>query len=134
MATEFGGGTLGIIVAILSIPFVVVSLLATIAAIYLPLNNLRVVIGRGTLQVTRRLFIVPIKRHQSATYEVTRLEVKRSGSTGQGSKKVDHFKIFAHTKDENKITVAEDVDGEDLAQAFKDFLQRKLGIAPSRSR
>jgi len=85
MTTEFGGGGMGIIVMIFSIPFAIVGLLATIATIYLPLNNLRVVIGNGTLQVTRRLFIVPIKHHQLATYDVTRLEVKRSGSTGQGS-------------------------------------------------
>lgn len=134
MATEFGGGVMGIVVMIFSIPFAIVGLLATIAAIYLPLNNLRVIIGKGTLQVTRRLFIVPIKRHQLATYDIARLEVERSGSTGQGSKKVVHFKISAHTKHKNKITIAEDVDGEDLAYSYRDFLEMKLGIASSRSR
>lgn len=134
MATEFGGGTMGILVMIFSLPFAIIGLLATIATIYLPLNNLRVVIGNGTLQVTRRLFIVPVKRHQLATYDVTRLEVKRSGSTGQGSKQVVHFKISAHTKDKKKITIAEDVDGEDLAYSYKEFLERKLGIDTSRSR
>jgi len=134
MATEFAGGVAGIAVMIFSVPFAIVGLLATIAAIYLPLNNLRVVIGNGTLQVTRRLFIVPIKRRQLATYDVTRLEVERSGSTGQGSKKVIHFKISARTKEKNKITIAEDVDGEDLAQSYKDFLERKLGISSSRQR
>lgn len=134
MITGFGGGAMGVIVMIFSIPFTIVALLAAIAAIYLPLNNLRVVIGKGTLQVTRRLFIVPIRRHKSATYEVTRLEVKRSGSTGQGRKRVTHFKISAHTKNKKKITIAEDVDGEDLAYSYKEFLERKLGISSSRSR
>ena len=130
MVTEFGDGFIGIIIMIFSIPFAIIGLLATIATIYLPLNNLRVVIGNATLQVTRRLFIVPVKRYQLATCDVTRLEVKRSGSTGQGSKMVVHFKISAHTKDKRKITIAEDVDGEDLANAFKEFLESKLGIAP----
>ena len=134
MITGFGGGAMGVIVMIFSIPFAIVALLAAIAAIYLPLNNLRVVIGKGTLQVTRRLFIVPIRRHKLATYEVTRLEVKRSGSTGQGRKRVTHFKISAHTKNKKKITIAEDVDGEDLASSYKEFLERKLGISSSRSR
>jgi len=134
MVTEFGGGVMGIIIMIFSIPFAMIGLLATIAAIYLPLNNLRVVIGNGTLQVTRRLFIVPIKRYQLATYDVTRLEVERSGSTGQGSKMVVHFKISAHTKGRKKITIAEDVDGENLADTYKSFLERKLGISHSGSR
>ena len=134
MIAGFGGGAMGIIVMIFSIPFAIVALLAAIAAIYLPLNNLRVVIGKGTLQVTRRLFIVPIRRHKLATYEVTRLEVTRSGGTGQGRKRVTHFKISAHTKNKNKITIAEDVDGEDLAHSYKEFLERKLGISSSRSR
>ena len=129
MFTDFGGGAMGVIVMIFSIPFAIVGLLAAIATIYLPLNNLRVVIGNGTLQVTRRLFIVPIRRHQLATYEVTRLEVKRSGSTGQGRRMVTHFKISAHTKDNKKITIAEDVDGEELAHAYKEFLQRKLSVS-----
>jgi hypothetical protein len=129
MATEFGGDAMGILVMIFSIPFAIVGLLSAMAAIYLPLNNLRVAIGNGTLQVTRRLFIVPIRRHQLASYDVTRLEVKRSGSTGQGSRMVTHYKIAAHTKDEKKITIAEDVDGEDLAYAYKAFLERKLGIS-----
>ena len=125
---------MGVGVMIFSIPFAIVGLLAAIAAIYVPLNNLRVVIGSGNLKVTRRLFIFPIRRHKLATYDVTRLEVKRSGSTGQGRKRVTHFKISAHTKNKNKITIAEDVDGEDLAYSFKAFLETKLGISSSRSR
>ena len=34
----------------------------------------------------------------------------------------------------NLVVIAEDVDGEVLANAYKGFLERKLGIAPSRSR
>ena len=134
MATEFGHGAMGILVKIFSIPFATVSLIATIAAIYLPLNNLRVVIGNGTLQVTRRLFIVPIRRYQLATHDVTRLEVARSGSTGRGSRMTTHFKISAHTRTDQKITIAEDVDGDDLADSYKAFLGRRLGIASSGSR
>jgi hypothetical protein len=129
MISDFGAGVMGVVIMIFSIPFVIIGLVAAIATIYLPLNNLKVVIGNGTLQVTRRLFIIPIRRYQVANYDVTRLEVARSGSTGQGSRKVMHFKISAHTKDQKKITIAEDVDGEDLANAFKGFLERKLGIA-----
>jgi len=128
MVHDFAGGVMGIVVMVFSIPFAIIGLLATIATIYLPLNNLRVVIGNGTLQATRRLFIIPIIRRRLATYDVTRLQVVRSGSTGQGSGRVVHFKISAHTKDQKKITIAEDVDGEDLANAFMIFLERRLGI------
>ena len=89
----------------------------------------REVIGNGTLQVTRRLFNVPIKRHRLATYEAVRLGAGRSGSTGRGSRKVAHYKIPADAKDKDRITIAEDVDGEDLAYAYKAFLERKLGIS-----
>ena len=128
MLTDFGDGAMGVVVMIFSIPFAIVGLLATMAVIYLPLNNLRVAIGHGSLQVTRRLFVVPIRRHQLVSHEVTRLEVKRSGSTGQGRKMLTHFKMTAHTRDNKKITIAEDIDGEELAYSFKAFLERKLGI------
>lgn len=133
--STFGGdGGFGIVAMLFSLPFVIVSMLATAATLYLPLANLRVEIGNGTLQVTRRLFIVPIRRYRLATHDVTRIEATRTGSTGEGSGMVVHFKLSACTKADEKITIAKGIDGEALATAFKNFLEKRLGIASAGSR
>lgn len=129
MHTAFSGGWLGILITLFSLPFALVALVAGIAAVYLPLNNLSVSVGRGKLRVWRRLFIVPVYHTVLRANDVKAFTIKRSGSTGQGADKVEHFKIRAVTHKNKTVTVAEDVDGEDLANQFKDFLAQRLGIA-----
>lgn len=133
--SEFGGGGgFGIIALLFSLPFALVGFLAALLSIYLPLSNLRVEIGNGTLKVTHRLFIVPIRRFLLPVYDITRLETKRSGSTTLGKNTVVQFSIQAHTRDGKKITIAEDIDGETLATAFKNYLEKRLGISRIKSR
>ena len=121
-----GGGVFGILAIVVAIPFSLVGLFATIAAIYLPLNNLTITIANGEVKVLRRLFVFPILHRRIQDHEVTRLSIKRSGSTGQGTKKIEHHKIIAHYGVGKTITVAEGIDGEDLANQFKDYLFRRI--------
>lgn len=129
MHAVFSGGWFGILITLFSLPFALVALVAGIAAVYLPLNNLSVRIGRGELSVWRRVFIVPVYHTVLRANDVKAFAIKRSGSVGQGADKVENFKIQAVTHMNKTVTVGEDVDGEDLANQFKNFLAQKLGIA-----
>lgn len=61
--------------------------------------------------------------------QVRHLAIKRTGSTGQGVDKVEHFKLIAVDNQQNKITIAEDLDGQDVAQHFCDYLAERIGVS-----
>jgi len=127
--TMSGGGLFGIFNAIFAIPFFLVALVATIAAVYLPFNNLSVSIQPGEVSVLRRLLVIPVYRRQLHRGDISHLSIKRSGSTGQGIDKIEHFKIHAVDTRGGKVTLAEDIDGEDVAMHFRDFLAQRIGVA-----
>ena len=60
--------------------------------------------------------------------EVRRLELDRTGSTGQGVEKIEHYKIVAHASNARKVTIAEDLDGEELARQFMGYLASRMGV------
>ena len=124
-----GAGFFGIFMAVFSIPFFLVALVAGIATIYLPFNNLRVKVQPGSVSVLRRLLFLPVYRRELARNEISHLSIKRSGSTGQGVNKIEHFKIHAHDNNGGKGTLAEDIDGEDVATHFRDYLAQRIGVA-----
>ena len=124
-----GSGLFGFFIAIFGMPFFLVALVAAIAAIYLPFNNLRVDIAPGEVSVLRRLLVIPIFRRQLQGAEISHLSIKRSGSSGQGVDKIEHFKINAQDKQGRKVALAEDIDGEDVAMHFRDYLAQRIGVA-----
>ena len=124
-----GGGFFGVLIAVFSIPFVLVALVAAIATVYLPLNNLRVRIEPGGVAVRRRLLFFPIFQRELHREQISHLSIKRSGSTGQGVNKVEHYKIYAHDNNGGKMTLAEDIDGEDVALHFRDYLAQRIGVS-----
>jgi hypothetical protein len=123
------GGVFGIFIAIFSIPFFGVALAATIATVYLLFNNLSVDIQPGEVSVLRRLLFIPVFRRRLRQADISHLGIKRSGSTGQGIDKIEHFKIHAVETGGDKVTLAEDIDGEDVALHFRDFLAQRIGVA-----
>lgn len=126
MTSFSGSGLFSIFAYLFIIPFAIVAFFGTVIGIYMPLNNLRVRIENGQVTVLRRLLFIPIFYKQVEKGEITSLTTKRAGSTGQGVKKVEHFKINAHLKDGSTMTVSEGVDGADLAKQFADYLMRKI--------
>ncbi len=122
------GGAMGIVMFIFSLPFALVGLCASIASLYLPMNNLTTTLKNRKIKVLRRLFIFPIKYSLIENHQIDHIEVKSSGSTGQGVKQIKHFKLVVHTKSSKKVTIAEDIDGEDLANQLKAFICKKLYI------
>lgn len=54
------------------------------------------------------------------------MSIKKSGSTGQGNHEIEHYKIEANYNRGDSITLAEDIDGEDLANSFKDYLLQRI--------
>ncbi|MGR9043693.1 MAG: DUF3592 domain-containing protein [Gammaproteobacteria bacterium] len=126
---NFGGdGIIGIVMFIFSLPFALVGLLASIASIYLPFNNLTVTLAGRKITALRRLLFIPIKYDQIRCDELRNIEVKSNGSTGQGVKQIKHHKLIAQTKNLKKVTVAEDIDGEELAHQLKGFIGSRLGL------
>lgn len=126
MNSEFGRGAFSIIFTVFSIPFALVALFAGVAAVYLPFNNLRVRINHDGVTTIRRLFIIPIKKNHLCQDQIKELSIKKTGSTGQGTKIIEHYKVFALTNAGNKVTIAESIDGKDLANQLKDFFQQRI--------
>jgi hypothetical protein len=126
MALESGG--FGILLALFSIPFLLLAIVAAIAVVYLALNNLSVQIKPDRVSVTRRLLFVPVFSRLLNTRDITRLSIKRGGSTGQGVDKILHFKLMAHDNSGKTVTIAEDLDGEDVAAHFRDYIARRLNL------
>jgi hypothetical protein len=129
IGTVNGGGLFGLFIAVFSIPFLLIALLAAIAALYLPFNNLCVDILPGEVSVMRRLLFLPVYRRRLQRHDIAQLGVKRSGSTGQGADRIEHFKIHAVDRQGRKLTLAEDIDGEDVAMHLRDYLALRLGVA-----
>ena len=129
MIDMMSGGLFGIFIAIFSIPFFLVALVAAGATVYLPFNNLSVSIQPGEISVLRRLLVFPVYRRQLQRGDISHLAIKRSGSTGQGADKIEHYKIHAVDSGGGKLTVAEDIDGEDVAKHFRDYLAQRIGVA-----
>jgi hypothetical protein len=119
----------GIFITIFGIPFFLVALVATIATVYLPFNNLVVDITPGEVSVLRRLLFIPVYHRHLQRAEISHLSIKRSGSTGQGVDKVEHFKIRAQDKQGSNITLAEDIDGEEVATHLRDYLAQRMVVA-----
>ena len=86
------GGLFGIFILIFGIPFFLVALVAVIATVYLLFNNLSVEISPGEVSVLRRLLFIPVYRRLLKRNDISHLSIKRSGSTGQGVDKVEHFR------------------------------------------
>ena len=124
-----GGGLFGIFIAIFSIPFFLVALAAFIAVIYLPFDNLVVDISPGEVSVMRRLLFIPVYRRQLQRGDIAHLSIKRSGSTGQGVNKIEHFKIRAEDQQGKQVTIAEDIDGKDVAEHLRDYLAQRIVVA-----
>jgi len=123
------GGLFEIFYVIFSIPFFLVALVASCATIYLLFNNLSVSIQPGEVSVLRRLAVIPVYRRQLQRGDISHLSIKRSGSMGQGVDKIEHYKIHAVDTRGGKVTLAEDIDGEDVAMHFRDFLAQRIGVA-----
>ncbi len=127
--SSFGDGNImNIIMLVFSLPFAVVGLIATIAVIYMPLNNLRVTLANRNITVLRRLFIFPIQYHTIAAPDIQNITIKSTGSTGQGVKQIKHYNLIAHGRNGKKVNIAEGIDGEVPAGQLRDFIGRQLGI------
>lgn len=125
-ALEQGG--FGMLLGLFALPFLLVALFASIAMIYLLFNNLRVHVTSDTVTVLRRLLFIPIVHRQLNNSEISHLSIKRSGSTGQGVDKIEHFKLQLHDKLGKALTLAEDIDDKDVATNFCNYLAQRLNV------
>jgi hypothetical protein len=89
---------------------------------------LSVQINPDRVSVSRRLLFFPVFSRLLNTRDITGLSIKRSGSTGQGVDKMLHFKLLAHDSSGKTLTLAEDLDGEDVAAHFRDYIAHRLNL------
>lgn len=111
---------------IFSIPFAIVGIIGSVLTIYLPLNSLRTTIDPSGIKSTRSLLFIPLFSQTTQAANVLSVECDRSGSTGSGVNKIEHFRIYAKTKDNKRIKLAEGIDGKDLAEHFAKFLDERI--------
>jgi len=127
IVNSFGGASfLGVVAIFVSLPFGAIALFTGVATIYQPFNNLRITIDRRKIVAFRRLLIFPIYYKTVRASEVTSLKVESAGSTGQGSGKVEHFRVIAYHSGGDKFTIAESIDGEELARQLQEFLLNRI--------
>jgi len=133
ISMAFASGGFGIFIGLFCIPFLLVAIVATIAMIYLAFNSLSVTIRPEGVAVSRRLLFFPVFSRLLSASDIRRLSIKSSGSTGQGVDKISHFKLLAHDNNGKTVTIAEDLDGEDVASHFRDYLSRRLNLDTART-
>lgn len=124
-----GAGTsYDIFIMLFTLPFLLVALIATGMTIYLSFNSLHVKIDRQHISTTRRLFYIPIFFQNLSRTDLSHLSLKKYGSTGQGVDKIEHYKLFAHHQSGKKMTIAENIDGEETAHHFCEYLAQRLNV------
>lgn len=120
-------GILGVVMLIFSLPFALVGLVATIAVIYLSFNNLSVKVTGDKISALRKLLFIPVQYRSLSRNELREITIKSSGSTGQGVNRVKHYQLVAHGNNRQQFTIAEGIDGEELAEQLKGFISESLG-------
>jgi hypothetical protein len=111
---------------IFSIPFALVALLAFFLTIYLVFNNLTVTVIGRQLEVIRRLLFFPIKTDLIQGGEITHLEVRATKNTRYGKRSSEYCKLIAHTSNNKKVLIAEDIKDVELAKQLKEFISQRL--------
>ena len=91
-------------------------------------DNLRVDINPDSVTVLRRLLFFPTVRRHIETDEISHITVQRSGGTGQGVDKVEHFRLRLHNRRGKVVTIAEGLDGRDVATHFCNYLAQHLNV------
>jgi hypothetical protein len=130
LSSFFGSGQLSgfdYINLLFSLPFVLVAVITTLASLYLPLTNLQVVFSPSQLTVLKRWAFVPIFSGQFNLHEIEKMQIKKSGSTGDGVKKVEHFNLTVTIKSK-KITIAESINGQAVAMSLAEYLCQRFAI------
>lgn len=130
MNKSFGDSSImSFVIIVFSIPFALVGIIGIFAMLYLPFNSLTVSIKQRHLRSVRRWFFLPIRIKTIAYEDIQKMEIKSSGSTGEGSSKIEHFKIHAFIQNNKRITVAEGINGKELALQFKDYIYNKINTS-----
>ena len=105
-----------------------VSLLASLAVIYLLFNSLRTRIDRDGVASQRRVLGIKVRDRAVAAGAITGLTLHRSGSTGSGSRRIEHLDLRAMTAT-GHVTLVEGIDHRPPAEALRRHLGGLLGIA-----
>ncbi len=124
----YNSGYFGILIGIISIPFLLVALFTAVAAIYLPLANLKVIINSEQIQVLKRWSFIPIYIGSMKVSKLKNINILRTGSVGSGVNKIESFKLQITNNIGQTMTIAEDVEGKDTALQFAEYLCLRFNI------
>ncbi len=119
-------GFVDIVMGIIAFPFACSAVFCMIATFNLIFHNLKVTFTRHQIHIRHRLFFIPVWYCFVDYKDVKTLKVKRSGSTGQGTGKTEHFKIIAQTRQNKKLTLARNINGKETAASVKDWLLDRI--------
>lgn len=116
-----------LIAFIFSLPFLVVALLATLGALYLPLRSLRITFSPRGITVVRRWLLFTVKRRHVSYDDVLAVDFDRAGSFSSGDgKKTEYFKIFLLLRQGPSVTIGESINGKELAQHMVEHFAKMI--------
>jgi len=124
-----GFGSMALATWIFVVPFALVGAPALAGGLYVLFNRLASHVDADGVATTRTVLGLPVMSRVVPRARLTSLRVKRTGSTGSGPARVEQFRVEAVYDRGATTTLAEGIDGADLAQAFAARIGARLGIS-----
>lgn len=119
-------GVFDLIMGIIAFPFTLLALFCNISILYLLFHNLRVTFAGQTVSIRHRFFLIPVWYQTALFQDIRTVTVKRTGSTGQGTEKVEHYKIKAATRQGKQLTLARNINGKKTADNVREWLNDRI--------
>lgn len=95
-------------------------------------NSLRVQIDARGLRAERRLFGIPLSRHDVARRELRHFALRQSYQSQTGTRRETTYRLVVETTADRAITVADSLDGQPLAEALLERLSEQCGLKAAR--
>ena len=112
---------------IFTIPFTLVSIIASVIVLYLPFNTLKTVVDAQSVNVQRCWMFIPFFNKQLSSKDVTHLSLKTGMTVGSGANRVIHYDLIAHS-DIQTVTLLLNIKDEDLANYVKEYVEKKMNL------
>ncbi len=102
--------------------------IAALIFTYVMFNSLEVRQTHSALQITRRLFGIPIHRKTVQRGDIINLIKKSTMQSQSGGKHTIHYGVYAIDRSGEETILAEGFKGESMANAAIDLISREFGL------
>ena len=98
------------------------------ATLYIPFNRLQVAIDPGHVYLRRHWMGLPIARKQLALDDIAAVEAEESSSVSSNNRHVVYFRVVLVTQQRRRLTILEDIPGQDVADEAVRFLLQQTPL------